>query len=298
MIRTTLALAGSLVLASVLQAQEAPKDTTTRTLITDLTFHSNSYEPIRLFLAGGRIYRAQFTQPDIVLQMRSYEGKQLPMIVTVNLASDASGRTDFEIRPRMDGEYEFRPVYVYSGNPIRFQLWLEPRPGEGEHLSARTAVQGVEFGAELSVGVHGSYENGANNFGGKGASYSGCVTVRNLGGEQGRIWGCMLGVEFEMAGGDTAWTYLFIQPRIQILGGGASTFNGGVAIHIASGSASHGRAAGKYGMGIYAGYRERREAGGGWTVTGSLLGFRVNADDAASSGAGSWGATFGVGRYF
>ena len=297
MIRTSLALAGTLFAASLMQAQDAPVDSTAKVLVADLTFHSNSYEPIRLFLAGGRIYRAQFTQPDIILQMRSYEGKQLPMVVSVNLGPDASGRTDFEIRPRMDGEYEFRPVYVYDGNPIRFQLWLEPVPGVGDQVNAHNAVQGVEFGAEVSVGLHGAYENGPNAFGGSGGAISGCVTVRNLGGEQGRFWGCMLGVEFEKAGGDTAWTYLFVQPRLQVLGG-TSSFNGGVVIHIASGSASHGRAAGKYGMGLYAGYRERRQGGGGWTVTGSLLALRVNASDAAATGAGSWGANFGIGRYF
>lgn len=299
MIRTSVALAGSLLLASVLQAQEAPKDTTARgrTLVTDLTFHSNSYEPIRLFLMGGRVYRAQFTQPDIVLQMRSYEGKQLPMIVSVNLGPDASGRTDLEVRPRMDGEYEFRPTYVYEGNPIRFQLWLEPKPEEAEPRNAHTAVQGVEFGTELSVGLHGAYENGIYNYGGKGGSLSGCVTIRNLGGEQGRLWGCMLGVEFEKAGGDSAWTYLFLQPRVRILGG-TSALSGGAILHLASGSASHGRASGKYGMGLYIGYQERRENGGGWTVTGSLLTLRVNASDATSSGAGSWAANIGVGRFF
>jgi hypothetical protein len=297
MLRTALALTGSLLAASLLQAQDAPVDSTSRVLVTELTFHSSTYEPIRLFLAGGRIYRAQFTQPELLLQMRSYEGKQLPMIVSVNLGPDASGRTDFEIRPRMDGEYEFRPVYVYAGTPIQFQLWLEPKERDPAGPSVAAASQGVEFGVEVSAGVHGAYENGIYHYGAAGGSLSACGAIRNIGGAEGRLWGCFAGVELEKAGGDSTWTYLYMQPRLRLLGT-RSSFDGGVLLHVATGTVAHGRASGKYGVGLYAGYRERRVDGGGWTALGTLTLLTVSGSDATASGAGSWGANFGVGRYF
>jgi hypothetical protein len=297
MLRTSIALAGVLLAASPLQAQVAAPDSTSRVQITDLTFHSSSYEPIRLFLAGGRIYRAQFSQPEIILQMRSYEGKQLPLVVSVNLGPDASGRTDFEVRPRMDGEYEFRPVYVYEGNPIRFQLWLEPKTRDPAGPSVAEASQKVEFGVELSAGLHGAYENGADHYGAKGGSLAGCATIRNIGGEQGRLWGCFFGIELEKAGGDSSWVYLYMQPRLRLIGG-TSPFDAGVLFHVSTGTAGHGRASGKYGVGFYTGYRERRAAGGGWTALGSLSLLRVNPENAGAPGAGSWGASFGVGRFF
>lgn len=297
----TLSLVGLLAIARPLGAQSSPPvDGPGSRLVADVTFHSQTYEPIRLFLESGRKYRAQFTEPNIVLQLRSYDGKQLPMVVSVNLGPDPSGKTDLELRPRVDGEFEFRPVYVYPGRPIRFQLWMLPRPEERTAADGPPpSTSGVELGLELSLGAHGAYTNSTENYGDEGGSLTACAAIRGIGGVAGRLWGCMLGVESEEGKTMGRITYVYSEPRFRFIGGGGGfPIEGGVILRLGMGDQANGRASGKYGFGVYSAYQQRREGGGGLSIIGSLISQRVNATDPNASGASAWGGSLGLGWYF
>jgi hypothetical protein len=295
-----LPLLGLLLLAPALAAQTSPPpDGPGSRLLVDVTFHSQTYEPIRIFLASGRKYRAQVTEPNLILQVRSYEGKQLPMVVSVNLGADASGRSDVELRPRVDGEFELSPIYVYAGRPVRFQLWALPLPDEVPAKVATPVTGGLEFGLELSAGSHGEFQGSLENYGEAGTSLTACGAFRGVGGVAGRLWGCAVGVEVEEGATDGNFTYVYTEPRFRFLGGaGGFPIEGGVVLRLDFGDAKDGRGAGKYGFGLYAGYQQWRTNGGGLTLIGSLISFRVNASDPNASGASAWSGNLGLGYFF
>lgn len=296
-----IALLGLLAFAPQRSSAQAspPNDTTGTRLLADLTFHSQTFEPIRLFLSSGRKYRVQFSEPNIVLQLRSFEGKQLPMVMNVNYESDAAGRTDLELRPRVDGEFEFKPVYVYAGRPIRFQIWVLPLPSDMAQMATAPADGRMEFGAEFSIGSHGAFDNSDEHYGDAGGTVTGCATIRGIGGISGRLWGCMLGFEIEQGSTDGSFKYLYTEPRFRIVGGGGG-FPGevGVLLRLGAGDDSDGRTGSKYGFGVYGAYQPRSADGGGFSLIGSLQSQRVNASDPDASGAAAWSGSVGLGWFF
>src|SRR5690242_16365049 len=98
--RPTIALciAAALAAAIPLSAQAPTRDRPG--LLADETFSEGGFEPVRVFLARGTIYRVEFSEPAVILSMRSWESKPLPFVVTVNLGPDATGRTNYELRPQ------------------------------------------------------------------------------------------------------------------------------------------------------------------------------------------------------
>lgn len=294
------ALLGLIAIAPRLAAQASPPiDTSGVKLLADETFHSQSFQPIRIFLASGRRYRVQFSEPNITLQLRSYEGKQLPMIMNVNYDSDASGRTDLELRPRVDGEFEFKPVYVYAGRPVRFQLWVMLRADEVPPAAPHAEGGRIAFGLEVAAGSHGKYDNSVDSYGEAGGTATVCAAVRGLGGLSGRLWGCALGVEVEGGSSEGNFTYIFLEPRFRFLGGGGGfPLELGGALRLGAGGDADGRSGGKYGIGVYTSYQPGRANGGGLSAIATVLSQRVNASDPNESGAAAVTWSVGLGWFF
>jgi hypothetical protein len=296
---------------SVVAAQDAPRPPTARgapALLADATFTPGTFEPIRIFLARGIVYRAEFSEPGIQVEMRSYEGKSLPFVLSVNYGADVSGRTIVELRPQVDGEIEFRPVFVASGRAVRFQLWnvlddhtrdLADEPGEHTPW---------EFGLMAEFGSHGRYVNRLVTYGHSGSTSAACVAIRRGPGILRRAWGCVLGVESDDGGLDGRIAYLYVEPRVRVIGGrrpGRPTIDAGVLLRFAgriteqtgtvvedpSGPTT-------YGVGLYAGAQYWESGGGGWTIAGSVHLQQITSRAEGSSGAGTTVAQLTVGRFF
>ena len=205
--------------------------------LADFTFHPGSFDPIRYFLQRGVIYRVQFSEPNIVLEMRSYEGKQVPFVRYVNSGPDATGRTDFELSPNDDGEIEFRQVGGVSGTATRFQLWRIEQRTATTPMEPVTEAAGLEVGIIGRLGAHGAYIDREFTYADNGGVVEACVAFRGGSGVFDRLGGCVFGLSYEMGGARSKLTFAFIEPRLRILGPilrPGPTVNGGVVVRFAS----------------------------------------------------------------
>ena len=109
----------------------APNPAQAETL--DYTFTISQGEAVRAFLVGGATYRAELNGKGIRLRLRPVQpGTQAPLVEALVPGKSASGTSLFTIRPRADGEYEFRTVGGASSSSVSLHLTRQPvhaKPG-------------------------------------------------------------------------------------------------------------------------------------------------------------------------
>jgi hypothetical protein len=277
-------------------------------LLADATFHPGAYEPVRVFLAKGFKYRVEFSEPGIQLEMRSYEGKALPFVLQVNYGADVSGRSVFELRPQVDGEIEFRPVFVESGRAIRFQLWDASTDHSNEPSGDPTDTLSHEFGLMVEAGSHGAYVNQLDSYGGKGSSSAACLAIRTGPGILARVWGCIAGLELATGGIGGTVPWLYMEPRVRFVGSrrpGGVRVDGGALLRLAVRATSSKLTVAQDpsgtaldGIGIYAGVQTMEAGGGGWTLVASLQAQHLSSRASGSSGADTKAFRITFGRFF
>lgn len=270
----TLALFAAFSFAGPLWAQDpdstrqAPSDSGNVTLL-DFTVDPAANEPHVVFLQKGIVYRASFSQPGVTLRMRSYRNRQLPFLVDLTNATDASGGSELELYPQSDGDIEL-VVVVPSSVPVRFRLWSDARASE---RGRRSAEEGYwELGVDGLLGWHGDFDSQTGAPAGSGITLGGCLSVRNGPGPLGIINGCIVGAEWKL-GGDTRGFFFFAEPLIR-LSNGRRTDSGwryewGLAMRFAAfadGSGGTNFGPGILGLGAYLARDQRDLNGRGWRM--------------------------------
>lgn len=302
----------ALLAASSLSAQVASAPTRDNpALLADETFSEGGFDPVRVFLARDVIYLVEFSEPAVLLSMRSHEGKPLPFVVTVNLGPDVTGRTNYELRPQMDGVIEFKPEYVVSGKAVRFRIWsLGDGTYGGRTASDRPPARWV-FGLMAERAHHGEYVNSLIRYGNAGSSTSICAAIQRGAGILEHVWGCVVGLDWETGGSEFRMKYLYAEPRIRLLErhvGARINFETGVAMRYGQRLVAPtkpdtldrmGNAL--YSIGAYAGFQlpEGPKAGGPvWTVLATINAQHVQGRTDEANGAGTTVLRVTVGRFF
>jgi hypothetical protein len=255
-------------------------------LLEDRTYHGGDFEPFRIFLARGLKYRVEFSEPNVVLQMRSYEGKSVPFARLIGDGPTASGETDYEIVANSDGVIEFRAVDGVPGTATRFRLW---RVGPHREVAQDTTSSPVEFGVILRGGAHLPFLADSFTYAHAGSLAEGCIAVRGGGGILQRLGGCILGYAHMSGGLHYDLNFVFIEPRFRILGpplrSGASLSAGGVLrINSFVGTSDSGGtspplgAVGRAAIGLYGAYDQRGKRRHGWQVEVDVLIENISAD--------------------
>ena len=94
---------------------------------------------MRVRLAGGVEYRAELNGTGIRIQLRPVQsGTPDPDIRDLLPGVSAGGTTVFTVRPRVDGEYEFRTLGGEPGHAVILRLTRQPprvqKPDSSKHL--------------------------------------------------------------------------------------------------------------------------------------------------------------------
>ena len=308
--RTALCLMIAAVAALPLSAQRTPgPNRDAPALLADETFSEGGYDPVRVFLARGTVYLVEFSEPAVLLSMRSWEGKPLPFVVTVNLGPDATGRTNYELRPQVDGVIEFKPELVQSGKAVRFRLWSL---GDGSHADylasdARPPVR-WEFGFMVERAHHGEYVNSLYRYAEAGSSTSICAAMRYGPGILERVWGCMVGIDWETGGAEFRTKYLYTEPRIRALEtqlANGVRLEAGISMRYGKRLAEPVKAdtvervgTALYSLGGYAGLQLRERTIGTWTLLASLNAQHVTGRSDKANGAGTTAFRVSLGKFF
>lgn len=256
-------------------------------LLEDRTYHGGDFEPFRIFLARGLKYRVEFSEPNVVLQMRSYEGKSVPFARLIGDGPTASGETDYEIVANSDGVIEFRAVDGVPGTATRFRLW---QVGPHRELPPdSTGAASLEFGAILRGGAHLPFLSDSFTYAHAGAVIEGCVALRGGGGILQRLGGCVLGYEHLSGGLHYNLNFVFVEPRFRILGpplrtgtslsaGGVVRISSFVGTFDSSATAPPLGARARAAIGLYGAFDQRGTSGGGWQVEAEMLIENISAD--------------------
>ncbi len=304
-------LTGLLLAASRLAAQDtttARADSDRNVILLDITVDPNVNERQVVYLQKGIVYRASFSQPGVILRVRSRKNKQLPFVVPLSNAPDASESSEIEIYPQSDGDIELTPVFNARGVPVTFRLWRDVRATE---RGQRAAEEGWwELGVDGLVGWHGAFNAGTAESSGSGATFGGCLGVRNGLGPLGFINGCIFGFE-RLNSSTTPGFFLFTEPEIRLSNGRRTDsgwkFEWGLLIRYAAfGSENDGGnlGGGNLGYGAYLARDQRDLDGLGWRIT--LMGRMDGGEQGTIDGFGVvtkttriWAPAFqlGVGRY-
>jgi hypothetical protein len=256
-------------------------------LLEDVTYHAGDFQPFRIFLARSLRYRAQFSEPNVVLEMRSYEGKSLPFVRNVdnaNTGPDAAGRTQVELAPTTDGIIEFRAVDGVPGTATHFQLWqIAPGlEGAADSSIAPSRPLPIEFGIIATAGKHGPYDLRDSSFIDGGAVIEGCLAVRGGPGAFERLGGCVIG--FSHQGGYPSGTLdlVFFEPHIRLLGAPlrvGRTIDAGVLLRVTDyvghqhpdSLASSISSGFNLGVGLFGAIESRRAGRGGAEVNAAVV---------------------------
>lgn len=185
-------------------------------LLEDVTYHAGGFEPFRIFLARGVKYRAEFSEPNVIMQMRSYEGKSVPFARLIGDGPDVSGATTYEIVPNSDGVIEFRAVDAIPGTATRFRLWEVKEPVE--EVAGESHAPPVEFGVLLRAGEHPAYVTDSFTYAHSGKVAEGCLAIRGGGGILARLGGCIVGFSHLTGGNRYVLDFAFTEPRFRIIG--------------------------------------------------------------------------------
>jgi hypothetical protein len=189
-------------------------------------------EYVRLFLAGGVVYRARVSSADVDLVLTAVLPATIPpTVIELDRFGDATGERNFLIRPGVDGEYEFRaPVNtaldtVSNGVPVapaggstRLLLYRDARE------TARWASTGTQpwaLGIAIAGGAGGSYPVSATATPtGSSGIVEGCLEVRYGPGIGRWLSGCVLGVSHESRPGASQIYWVYMEPRFRVFGVG------------------------------------------------------------------------------
>lgn len=308
----TLLITAALVAASSLTAQVRPAPTRDHpALLADETFSEGGFDPVRVFLARGTIYLVEFSEPAVLLSMRSYEGKPLPFVVTVNLGPDATGRTNYELRPQVDGIIEFKPEYVVSGKAVRFRLWSLGNGERGGYVASDRPPARWAFGLMVERAHHGEYVNSLIRYGDAGSSTSVCAAIQRGAGILEHLWGCVVGLDWETGGGEFRMKYLYAEPRIRVVEkhvGAGINFETGIAMRYGQRLVAPTKpdsldrmGDALYSIGAYVGVQlpeGPRARGPVWTVLATINAQHVQGRSDEANGAGTTAFRVSVGRFF
>ena len=188
------------------------------TLLADRTYHGGSFEPARIFLARRFKYRLEFSEPGVLIQMRSYEGKSVPFARLLGDGPGVSGETQFELAPNSDGIIEFNAVDGVAGVATRFRVWQLPEPAEVEVPSDDIGGSPVEFGVIIHGGAHLPYLADSFTYAHQGSVGEGCLAIRGGSGILERLNGCIVGYARLSGGFRYALAFTFTEPRFRIVG--------------------------------------------------------------------------------
>ncbi|HWA40042.1 MAG TPA: hypothetical protein VG712_00425 [Gemmatimonadales bacterium] len=306
--RPTVALliAAALATATPLSAQAPDRDRPA--LLADETFSEGGFDPVRVFLARGTVYRVEFSEPAVILSMRSWESKPLPFVVTVNLGPDATGRTNYELRPQVDGVIEFKPEYVQSGKAVRFRIWSLGDGSHGVHAAAAHRPVRWEFGVMVERAHHGAYVNSIIRYAEAGGSSSICAAIRNGPGILERLWGCIVGLDWETGGAEFRTKWMYTDPRIRVvqqqLANGVRV-EAGISMRYGQRLAEPTKAdtverigTSMYSVGGYAGLQLRERTIGTWTILATMNAQHVSGRNDKANGAGTTAFRLTLGKFF
>lgn len=219
MIRGPRLVAPLLILASMFVTRPLVAQAAARwILLADVTYHAGDFEPFRIFLARGIKYRMEFSEPKVVLQMRSFEGKSVPFVRLIGDGPGASGETDFELAPNSDGVIEFRAVDGVPGTAVRFRLWQVTPPAERDLSDTASSGPRVQVGLIFRVGTHFDYVADSFTYAHKGSVAEGCLAIRAGGGLLDRLGGCVVGYSHLSGGLRYVLDFAFTEPHVRILG--------------------------------------------------------------------------------
>lgn len=304
-----LVVAALLLAASPSTAQVTPAPTRdTPALLADETFSEGGFDPIRVFLARGNVYLVEYSEPAVLLSMRSYEGKPLPFVVTVNLGPDASGRTNYELRPQVDGVIEFRPEYVASGKAVRFRIWSLGDGSHGGYVAVEHRPVRWEFGVMVERAHHGEYVNSIIRYAEPGSSTSLCAAIRRGPGILERVWGCLLGIDWETGGAEFRTKWMYTDPRIRVLErplANGVRVEAGISMRFANRLSEPMKAdtierigTSMYSVGGYAGLQLRERTIGTWTLLATMNAQHVSGRNDKATGAGTTAFRLTLGKFF
>lgn len=277
-------------------------------LLADETFSEGGFDPVRVFLARGTIYRAELSEPALVLNMRSWESKPLPFIIDITHGADVSGRTVYELRPQVDGVVEFKPEVVTSGKAIRFRIWSLGDGSRGEYLATESPPVRWEFGVMLERAHHGEYVNSVIRYAEAGSSTSICAAIRKGPGILERVWGCVIGLDWETGGAEFRTNWVYTDPRIRVLerelangarieAGISMRYGQRLAEPIKPDSVEH-IGISMYSVGAYAGLQLHERTIGTWTILATMNAQHVGGRNDKAPGAGTSVFRLTLGKFF
>ncbi len=122
-----LALAATAPAIASAQAAKSSAPQTREDALLDHTFTVPS-EGVRVFLAGGVTYRAEFQGKGITLRIRPIGSTvQEPLILPI-LAGTGAGQTAmFSIKPRQDAIYQLDAVQGAANTPVNLTLTVQKK---------------------------------------------------------------------------------------------------------------------------------------------------------------------------
>jgi hypothetical protein len=205
-------------------AADRPTADSTDVLVLDHNFSALG-EPVRVFLQGGQVYRAELSSPDVILQIRGLvqgvvRPTQLPRIYPFLSSETPSGTSIAEIYPEIDADYEIRAV-VLGGRSFatRLRLYRDIRASARRHRVRQKS--GWDIGIELAAGWHSGYwqssappPTGASPAG--GTDIESCFSARPRGGSGL----CVVGLSYQSQSGAKNILWLYTEPRLRVLGRG------------------------------------------------------------------------------
>jgi hypothetical protein len=96
--------------------------------LVDETFTIPHGQFVRVFLAGGSIYRVEIAGSGLQLRLTPVEsGVQQPLVQELLSGQSASGSVLYTVRPRADAVYELRSVGGEAGRPVNVKVTLQPK---------------------------------------------------------------------------------------------------------------------------------------------------------------------------
>ncbi|MEP6473752.1 MAG: hypothetical protein ABJC74_08520 [Gemmatimonadota bacterium] len=200
--------------------------------ILDHTFNGEG-EFVRFRMSGGIVYRAVVDREDVQLIVEPVEPEGPSVTVTeLQRFHDASGERRYLLRPVADAEYQFRAPFVGSATDTTTRGLPNSAQGGASHLrlyrdereTARWNATGPEawaFGLVVSGGRGGKYPiAGIPAPSGSSSDIEGCLEVKYGPGFGGYISGCVLGISHESRPASKSATWVFIEPRLRLIGSG------------------------------------------------------------------------------
>jgi hypothetical protein len=267
-------LAARLTAQTDAAARPGPVADSADVLVVDHEFTSGVGEFVRVFLQAAQVYRAELSTEDVTLELRSVRGQVQPPGVYPLLASQApSGGSVVELYPKVDGEYELRPIGTSPGG-ISTRLRLYRDIEESRRRQRVIDQPGWEIGLEVAGGYHSGFARTQDLTPGtelnSGTNLEACFAARSAPGFP-RISMCALGLGYETQRGARDILWIYTEPRFRLLGHarrGKSNWELGVLFRVGLGEISKSAVEPLIlAPGVYVARQIRRDARGrGWSL--------------------------------